>query len=263
MSDNPFVDDIADVELPMLQDEPQKPKNSVSSNQTSNSSKEDLQKRLEELKERERKLNQRRQEVLQQRPENGPKLNWPSFFPILRYDPDSDIPSAARKCVKTSLIGLVLYFFEAIWNVISVFSVSGLPKYSFATNIVFAIIFGIVGFFCILTFGYKKLYLSCAKHDIPISYTICQFLIIAYAVYLLVGLPDSGSVGIAVLLDMIAKHNNSNVWSIMCGFINFGLLLAFAICQFLTLVQSQKYQKVSGHDSPSLNTDSPEAPLNI
>ena len=263
MSDNPFVDDIADVELPMLQDEPPKPKNNSQTNSNPNPTKEELEKRLEELKERERKLNQRRQDVLQQRPENGPKLNWPSFFPILRYDPDSDIPSSARKCVKTSLIGLIIYFFEAIWNVISVFSVSGLPKYSFATNIVFAIIFGVVGFFCILTFGYKKLYLACAKHDIPISFTICQFLIIAYSVYLLIGLPDSGSVGIAVLLDMIAKHEKSNVWSILCGFINLALLIGLAVSQFLTLVQSQKYQKVSGHDSPTLNTDSPEAPLNI
>ena len=263
MSDNPFIDEMDDVELPMLQEEPQKPKNSTNTTNSANPTKEDLQKRLEALKQREQQLNQRRQEVIQQRPENGPKLNWPSFFPILRYSPETDIPPAAKKAVWYSLLGLLVYLFESIWNLVSIFSVSGLAeKYSITKNAVFGIIFGVVAFFCILNFGYRKLYLACAKHDIPFSYTICQLLIILYCIYMLIGVPNSGFVGVAVLLDLIARSHNG--WSIFSAVINVVLIATTLALQFLTFVQSQKYQKVSGHDSPALNQENQtEVPLNL
>lgn len=261
MSDNPFADDIADVELPMIQDEPPKPKAKATSSSSSNKnlSPEELKKRFEELKERERQLAKRREEAVQQRPGDGPKLNWPSFFPILRYDPESDLAPAARKCVKTSLIGLCLFIVESIWNVVCVFSSTKLKNYPFPKCIVFSIIFGIVGFFLILNFGYNKLYIACFKRDIPVSFTICQFLIIAWCAYLTVGLPDSGSVGIAVFLDLIAKK--CGFWPIFAGFINILLLAAMDVAQFFTLIHSQNYQKVSGAENPVDEQTTPETPL--
>ncbi|EAY14549.1 hypothetical protein TVAG_388820 [Trichomonas vaginalis G3] len=264
MADNPFTDELADVELPILQDEPKKDKKPAPAPSASSlgNSKEDLKERYEALKKREESIKKRRQDLTNQA-EQGPQQNWPSFFPILRYSPEIDLPQAARRCVKLCFIGLIIFTIHTFWNIVAVLSVKGISDYKLTKNIVMGILQGVAGFYVFLKFGYQSLYVCCAKHDIQIRWTVIQIAIIGWSIYLLIGFPDSGCVGIAVFLDLIAK--STSVWAKIAAFVNTALLGSNLFCQFATFLQSQQYQKVSGkEDNAQLtNPDQIDTPLNL
>lgn len=264
MGENPFADDLGDVELPVLQDEVKTTKKTTSQTGSSYApnSKEAMRERLEQLKRREESLKRRRQE-LNNNTDQSAAQNWPSFFPILRYKPETDLPVAARKCVKMCLVGLCVYTAHAIWNIIAILSITDLPKYNFTKNVVMGILQGVAAFYIFLKFGYSKLYVSCAKHDIQLSWTVIQIAIVGWSIYLTVGFIESGCAGVSIFLDLITKSKNT--WSKIAAFVNVALLCTNLFCQFSTFIQSQQYQKVSGKEDTTQLTqaDSPEQPLNI
>jgi len=259
MSDNPFNEDVEDVELPMLtkkeENKPEIPKAQQGSNSSGKSA--DLQEKLRQLKAREAELTQRQARINQTKAEIIPAVNWPTFFPIVRYNLDGDIPQNAHKCVKYCLYGLVSFIIHAVYNVFAVLFVKGLPTYSTSKNIVFAVIQGFAGTYFVTNFSYRKLYSSCANHDIPFQFTLMQFITIGWVIYLVIGFPDSGSVGFAVFLDLLSL--SSSAFSKIVAFINLLILAATLFCEFNCLIEAQKYQKVSGADQHLLN-QSPETP---
>jgi hypothetical protein len=91
-----------------------------------------------------------------------------------------------------------------------------------------------------------KLYASCKKRDIPFSWVVTQFLIIAWCVYLSIGFPNSGCVGLATFLDLIAMSPSG--FSVFMAFLNTLLIVGATILQTMALYRAQQYQKVSGSD---------------
>ena len=135
---------------------------------------------------------------------------------------------------------------SAIFNIFAVLSVSGLPTYPKVRCFIFAIIQGFATVYVLINYSYEKLYISCKKHDIPFSWTTIEFMIIAWLVYLAIGFPSSGNVGLATFLDLVAKSNSG--FAVFMAFINMGLICGAAATQFLCLMKAQAYQKVSGND---------------
>lgn len=187
---------------------------------------------------------QQQQAEIQNSPQNQP--NWPPYVPFLYIDIEHDIPRAAQKCVQYAKNGIILSLSHVFINFIASCSISGLPSYSHATGIVFSIIYCFLNLYLTISLCFNKLYASCCKHDIPFSFILYQFILIGFLLYQFVGFPNSGSVGLATFLDLIAKSKSG--WSKFISFVNSMIILACAIIQVIVLQQSQKYQKVSGVD---------------
>lgn len=252
---NPFKPDNDDEGIVNL-DEPSNPfsANSKSSTNQFNQSQENLNETKEEklarLKARAESLRRRladaqqQQAEIQNSPQNQP--NWPPYVPFLYIDIEHDIPRAAQKCVKYAKIGIILCFCHVFLNFLASCSISGLATYSHATGIVFSIIYGFLNLYLTISLCFNKLYSSCCKHDIPFSFIIYQFILIGFLLYQFVGFPNSGSVGLATFLDLVAKSKSG--WSKFISFANSLVILSSAVIQVIILQQSQKYQKVSGVD---------------
>jgi hypothetical protein len=91
---------------------------------------------------------------------------------------------------------------------------------------------------------FDKLYLGCKKRDIPFSFITWQFVLIGWLGYLTIGFPNSGSVGFATFIDLVAK--SKSVWSKFISFLTALSLAVLFFAEILVLQQAQKYQKVSG-----------------
>ncbi|KAK8892206.1 hypothetical protein M9Y10_029429 [Tritrichomonas musculus] len=249
MSDNPFQEE-GDPEMPQLDNIQQKSASATSSSQSPSK----LSK-LEQLRAREAELLRRQQQIQGLRLEISPDANFPPFYPLVVYNLDNDIPPSAQLCVKYNLYSFLLMTCAAVFNVLAVLCVSGLPTYPKVRCFIFALIQGFATFYVLLHYSYEKLYASCKKRDIPFSWTITSFLIVSWMIYLSIGFPTSGSVGLATFLDLVAKSNNG--FSVFIAFINMLLTGGATGFQFLSLMKAQAYQKVSGtEDTDKLLTPS-------
>lgn len=233
MSDNPFQADISDSD-PNFSDPVQKTEYSASK-----------QSKLEQLKAREAELLKRQSELENLRSEVMPTPNFPSFYPVVMYNLDRDIPESAQPAIKNSLFGLFSATIMSVFNLLAIASVTGLKNYKHVRSMTFGIIQGFATVYILLTQSYNKLYISCKKKDIPFRWIVVQFMLIAWSIYLTIGFPTSGSVGLATLLDLIAKSKNG--FSIFMGIINTALCGVNTYFQFTTLYRAQAYQKVSGN----------------
>ncbi|KAH0794222.1 scamp-domain-containing protein [Histomonas meleagridis] len=202
------------------------------------------QEKLLRLQKREQELLKRQEELQQARIQTTNAPNWPKFFPIIYADIDHDIPERARKFVKVALYGIVFTGIQALINIIGAATISGLSTYSYPRNIIFSLIFTILELYLTASICFDRLYKGCKSHNIPISYTFLQFLLIGVIIYLFIGFPNSGSVGLATFLDLIAKSNS--IWSKIISFINTLCLLCLGILHVYVFQQSQVYQRVSG-----------------
>lgn len=201
-------------------------------------------------------LRQRKEELLRRKEDAertiGEALtgeNWPSFFPLLRYAPEQDLPPSAHSSAKRSLIAFLAACGSSLLNFIAVLCVSGLKDYPKAKNIVYSLLQGAGGVYLVYTFTYKKLYIACVAHDIPVSWSFINFALMAWFIYLFVGLPASGSVGLATTLDLAAAKK----WfAFTMGILNtagIGVVIFFV---FVTLAAAQQYQKVSGIEQATI-----------
>lgn len=253
MSDNPFqgeyVDDeaqfqpIPDAEAPPVASAP-----SAASTQGMS--------KLQQLRAREAELLRRQQLLNESRAEIITMPNWPPFYPLIIYDPDRDLPKRSHECVKSALYGLIAVVASVLFNCLAVLCVWGLPGYHHVRCFIFAIIQGFGTFYVVFNYSFTKLYYACRAKDVPFSWVVTQFCLFGWLVYLTIGFPDSGCVGLATFLDLVAKSDHT--FSMLMAFLNTGLVGAAAYFQMMALYQTQAYQKVSGHDETARD----EQPLN-
>ena len=242
MSDNPFREDGSDLESPpgALPASPQPQATAPSGEWAPGVS------RLEQLRRREQELLRELQRLNDSRVGFLAAPNYPAIFPLVIYDPERDIPERAKSCIRNSLYGLFAVVASALFNIVAVLCVWGLPTYQHVRCLIFAIIQGFGTAYVVFNYSYTKLYNSLRQKDVPFSWVIWQFAILAWCIYLTIGFPDSGCVGLATFLDLIAK--SSYKFSMMMALINTFGIGAATYFQFVTLYQAQAYQKVSGHD---------------
>ena len=251
MSENPFAYDNYDqAELPVLMSDSSHSR-PVSQPGPSPSPKEKAGKfsKLEQLKAREAELLRRQNEIKAQIDDVFLRPNWPQSYPVIRYDVENDIPQTGRDTVKYAFYGLISIACSCLFNVIAVLSVSGLKSYNKSSAFVFAIIQGLATLYVGFNFSYSGIYEACRKRDIPFKTIIIQFCFIGWSGYRLIGFPSSGCVGIAVLLDLLA--NDSSGLSKLCAFVNSALSGATLYFELKTLMEAQKFQKVSGKNDES------------
>lgn len=196
------------------------------------------------LKAREAELLRRQQEIRDVEGAVAHKPNWPPYVPFLYVDVDADIPQSAKQAVKIALIGILLVIGQSVINVLASSTITGLANYSRAKSVIFSVIFALVTIYLTVSLCWEKLYNGCKAHDLPFSFIVWQFILIAWTGYLAVGFPSSGSVGIATFIDLVAKSDSG--WSKMIATINTLLLLGSITVHIIVLQQAQKYQKVSG-----------------
>jgi hypothetical protein len=204
------------------------------------------QSRLDAIRAREAELRDREERLRDTRAEIIPEPNFPPFFPLIVFDLDRDIPKRAHGCLNCSLTGFGLVFASVFFNLLAILSVRGLYGYKHLRSIIFGIIQGFGTGYVIFNYSFLRLYHFCRKRDIPFSWIVTQFLIVAWLVYLAIGFPDSGCVGLATFLDLLAKSKSK--FSMIVAALNTGLIIAAAYFQFVTLYKAQAYQKVSGAD---------------
>jgi len=111
--------------------------------------------------------------------------------------------------------------------------------------------------YVVYNLSFQKLYTCCKKSDIPFSWVMTQFFAVGWMVYLTIGFPNSGSVGLATLLDLLAKSRRK--FGMLIAFINTLLIGIATLFEFVTLYRAQEYQKVSGNDTLVKTRQNPEA----
>lgn len=226
---------------------------------------ETKEERLAKLRARANQLRQRMsnaQEMQSEQQNSNPgQPNWPKYVPFLHIDLNNEIPRAAHNCIKFAKIGIILCFVQNFFNFIASCSISGLPSYSYAYGIVFSLIYAFLNGYLTISICFSKLYNACRKRDIPFSFLLFQFALIGFLLYQFVGFPNSGSIGLATFLDLVAKSKSG--WSKFIAFLNTCAVLSSVVIQVIVLQQSQKYQKVSGVDDTTAQhlTDMPTIPI--
>jgi hypothetical protein len=202
--------------------------------------------KLEQLRIREAELLSRQQLLRDSRSEIIAVPNYPAIWPVIVFDPVRDLGAKSHSVARLSLYGLIAVCCSTAYNMLAVLSVWKLPGYNHLRSFIFAGLQGFGTAYVCYNYSFLKLYASCRKKDIPFSWIITQFLIIAWCVYLSIGFPTSGCVGLATFLDLIAKSPSG--FSIFVAFINTALIISATVLQTLTLYRAQQYQKVSGSD---------------
>jgi hypothetical protein len=240
MSDNPFEGDPADDAAPAF--DPSTPQRFPLPPPTSASN----QARLEALRAREAELRDRQIRLQSDRAEIIPSPNFPSFAPVIIFDLDRDIPKRAHSCLTVSLYGLGVLIASVDLNILSILSVRGLYGFHRIRSIVFGLIQGFGTSYVVFNYSFSRLYTYCRRRDIPFSWIVTQFAVVGWLAYLAIGFPDSGCVGLATFLDLLAKSKST--FSMVVAGINTLLVVAAVYFQFLTLYKAQAYQKVSGAD---------------
>lgn len=271
MGENPFAyDDFDQAELPVLQSEKEKEAKKIETPQVSPQpapiAKEtqkpakplsgDKMSKLEQLKAREAELLRRQSEIKNQTAEALLAPNWPSQYPIIRYDLENDLTPSARPTVKFAFYGLLSVVGACIFNILAILSVTGLKDYSKPSALIFGIIQGIATLYVVINFSYTGIYEACKKKDVSFKWIIIQFCFIAWCGYRTIGFPSSGSVGIAVLLDLLA--NDSNGFSRFIALLNSVISGAALYFELKTLMEAQKYQKISGKNEDEDKLSPPE-----
>jgi hypothetical protein len=237
MSDsNPFEDNPADEPPALTRPIPPRPSFSPSSPAR--------QSRLEELLARQAELRERDARLRNSRAEIVPEPNFPQFAPTIVFDLDRDIPKLAHPCVTASLHGLIAVIVSSFVNVLAILSVRGLSNFHFVRSMVFGLIQGFGTVYVVFNYSFLRLYAFCRKRDISFSWIVTQFVIVGWIIYLAIGFPDSGCVGVATFLDLLAKSRSR--FSMTIAGINTAIVILSAYCQFATLYKAQAYQKVSG-----------------
>lgn len=196
------------------------------------------------LKAREAELLRRQQEIREVEGVVAHQPNWPPYIPFLYVDIETDIPQAAQQAVKIALIGVALVISQSIINILASSTITGLANYSRAKSVIFSVIFALVTVYVTVSLCWEKLYNGCRARDLPFSFIVWQFVLIAWTGYLAVGFPSSGSVGIATFIDLIAKSESG--WSKTIATFNTLMLIGSIAIHIIVLQQAQKYQKVSG-----------------
>jgi hypothetical protein len=239
-SENPFQADTNDDDLPAFESPTATFPSWVPPSSTSTHPKmQDLLRRQDELRERERRLRDGKAEII-------PLPNFPSFAPIFVFDLDRDIAKNAHPCVTSSLYGLIGITASVVLNLLAILCVRGLPTYRHVRSLIFGILQGFATVYMIFNYSFLKLYGSCRNRDIPFSWIVSQFMVVAWIVYLAIGFPDSGCVGLATFLDLLAKSQST--FSKIVATLNTALIVTVAYFQFVTLYKAQAYQKISGQD---------------
>jgi hypothetical protein len=237
-NDNPFRADIPDDDIPTLPGPAHSPWLSPPA--------PDPQSKREELLRRQRELEDRQRRLQGERAEFVPAPNFPPFAPIFVFNLDRDIPKRAHSCLTSSLYGLIAVTASVFLNIFAILCVRGLPTFHHVRSMVFGIVQGFGTVYVVFNYSFLKLYGACRKKDIPFSWTVSQFVVVAWIVYLAIGFPDSGCVGLATFLDLLAKSPSK--FSMFVAAINTGLIVAVAYFQVVTLYKAQGYQKVSGQE---------------
>jgi hypothetical protein len=119
----------------------------------------------------------------------------------------------------------------------------GIPGFSHIRSTIFAVVYMIMNMYGTVTIVFDKLYGGCRGRDLSFSYTVWQFVLIAWGFYQLVGLPNSGAVGFATMIDAIAKARNA--WSTVVALMATLAILAFVILEILVVQRAHAYQRVS------------------
>ena len=237
MNDNPFSQDI---------NKDQEEINNFMNQDKKNLSNNHKKAKMDLLKAREAELLRRQQQIKETKSETFHLPNWPSKYPLIYVDLENDIPPAAHSTINNSLYGLINIIIYSFLNTITVLSITGISQYPKLNNFIFATIQGIATVYYTINYSYQKIYDSCKKHDVPFTWTIIQFSLIGWCIYRTIGFPSSGSVGIALFLDLLAK--DSKTFSRFLALINTGLSCSATYFQFKVLMEAQKYQKISGRD---------------
>jgi hypothetical protein len=243
MSDNPFQEEINDADMPQFSPPP--PPRASSPGQSLATSPQGLSK-LEQLRARESELLRRQQELQVARDEIIASPNYPSFFPVFVFNLARDISPRAHSCLQHALYGLCAIIVSAIFNIITVMCVWGLPTFHHVRSMIFALIQGFGTGYLVFNYSFLRLYDSCKRKDIPFSWILIQFAVVGWTVYLTIGFPDSGCVGLATFLDLLAKSRFK--FSMLMAFLNTVFVASAAFFEFVALYKAQTYQKVSGQE---------------
>ncbi|KND03021.1 uncharacterized protein SPPG_02092 [Spizellomyces punctatus DAOM BR117] len=173
---------------------------------------ENLTAREEELRRREAELNEReatlRREQEQMRQAGFHPPNWPKFYPLFYHDIDVEIPEANRKTVlqiyRLWLATMVLL----IWNMIScLMLLVSHPRNmnnvasDFGVSLVYVFVIGGAS----LYLWYRPIYIAFQRNTALYFYIFLLFngLHVAFAFYMAVGIPGSGSGGFINLLGVL------------------------------------------------------------
>lgn len=167
-----------------------------------------LQAKEDELARRENALKKQDVNIDEERPNN-----FPPFFPFMRHDISTDIPLAFQWTVRLAFIGQFIFAGTLLINLIGACTTGTIQLkkgsgYSLGKNVIFSIIFLILGVPCAFKINYMKLYVQASKKDIKCLYFALQGIFVGINAFAFVGLKDWGLMGIITAIDALSASTS-------------------------------------------------------
>jgi len=167
---------------------------------TSSGRQDDTAARLEEIRRREAELEQRERNI-GQREEHVRKYgksNWPPFYPIIFHSIDDEIPAESRAVVVTLyriwLLLLITLLANMVGTIFLLISGQEDGAKDLGAGIMYVPIIGVLSFLL----WYRPIYNAFMKEHALFYYLFFVFggFHIAFCIYMLIGIPSTGSAGI-------------------------------------------------------------------
>lgn len=212
-----------------------------------------LQAKEDELARRENELKKQDVNIDAEKPNN-----FPPCFPFMRHDITTDIPLSFQWTIRLAFIGQFIFAGALFINFIGACTTGTIKLksgsgYSLGKNIIFSIIFLILGIPCAFRINYMKLYSQAAKKDIKCLYFALEGIFVGINAFAVVGLKDWGLMGIITVIDALSASTSGfckAMITIACI-----LWAGSALLQIFLFGRIMQLYKVSGN--PTMPTPQP------
>ena len=132
--------------------------------------------------------------------------NYPRFFPIIHYDPVTDLPICAHKRVNKILTFFLNFTWCCIFNVFStIFVNQQLKKYLIITLLFKSIIQCVVMIFVCYKWSYISIYIGSITKETPYQWYIVQSILILYCIFCGIGVFPHTNIGI-ITISLLTKY---------------------------------------------------------
>lgn len=192
-----------------------------------------LEERYEEIKRKEMELESREQALQKEGIDSdfADPPNFPPFCPVIHHS-FSKVNIDFQWACKCSFYFQFIYFFALFVNFLAACGVGAAngssTSFNVGQNIVFSVLYLVLGIPLAFKFNYMKFYSSLIKKDLGVSWLGLQVVFLALHAYALAGVTDSGLIGFISAIDIYAKTKSgySRVTALMAAVVWAASLLA-------------------------------------
>lgn len=170
------------------------------------------------------------------------KPNWPSFCPILHYNP-SELVHPFDDLVRRSFQALLFLIFSYLYNIFALTQID-LSCFSFNRSLFLSLIQGFAAVYFCYAFSFRYIYCASIIKHIPYRFIFYQFALIFWNIYVIIGFCQTGFAGLSTLFNASFENGQDDYLSICVITSNCIISIISLILNCLTLYSASNARQI-------------------